>query len=152
MKPKTNKPKQRTAGKETAWKPALFSFGITLCIGVALVLLASLGAYFTSDPNRLIRPLAIVCAALTFLAGGYLAAKRRPDAPLAAGTANGLLLAAISLALSLLFRKTAAGYPAWASALLHAAMILFALLGAYLFVLRSKSKRARPRKRKRKHA
>ena len=142
--------KRASTASDHAWKPLLRTFAKTLCIGILLILAASLGSYFTSDPDRYIRPCAIVCAALTFFFGGVLAAKANPDSPLSAGTANGLLLSALSLALSLLFRKTAIGYPAWAAALLHGGMILLALLGAYLTVLRAK--RARPRKRRKKHA
>ena len=148
MKPAKTRQKRKAGAGAAPWKPALIVLGVSLTIGALLILLASLGAYFTSDPDRWIRPLAVGCAALTFLFGGFLAAKSRPETPLAAGAANGLLLSAVSLALSLLFRKTAAGYPAWVTALLHGGMILLALLGAYLAVLQAK----RPRRRKRRHS
>ncbi len=149
MKNKKSKSTKRGDATPSPWKPALFSLGVTVIVGILLILAASLIAYFTSDPNRYIRPIAVVCAALTFLVGGGIAAKKRPDASLAAGAANGLLLSAIFLALSLLFRHTAVGYPAWAAALLHGAMILLSLLGAYITVVRAKNTRPRKRRKKR---
>lgn len=150
MKTAERKPKKRTADPSAArWKPILSTIAKTVAVGVLLILAASLGVSFTSDPDRYIRPIAIVCAALTFFSGGFFAAKSNSEAPLGAGAINGLILSALTLALSLLFRKTAVGYPAWAAALLHGGMILLSLLGAYLTVLRGK--RAKPRKRRKKH-
>lgn len=132
------------------WKPALIALGISIGIGLILLLLASLIASLTPDPGRWIRPLAIAFSAVMYLLAGMVAAKFRPDAPLSAGSANGLLLSALSLALSLLFRKSATALPAWENALLHAGMILLALAGAYLYVFIRKN-RSNGRKRKRKH-
>ena len=145
-----NHQKAKKAAKTTlgGWKPAMFAFALSLFIGGALILLASFAANLTSDPGKWIRPLAILAAALTYLIAGAIAAKFRPDAPLAAGTVNGLVLSALSLVVSLLFRKTASPLPAYASALLHAGMILLSLLGAYLTVLKQKRT---PGKKKRKH-
>ncbi|MBE6529574.1 MAG: hypothetical protein E7680_03090 [Ruminococcaceae bacterium] len=130
------------------WKSVLLAFGIAAGIGAILILLASLIANLTPDPGRLIRPFAIVAASLTYLAAGMVAAGLRPDAPLAAGTVNGLVLSAVFLAISLFFRKSVSPLPVYATALLHAGMILLSLLGAYLFVLK---KAKQPRKKKRKH-
>ena len=142
---------KKKSGSQTngKWKAVLFTLAKTVGIGILLILAASLGAYFTSDPDHFIRPFAISCAALTFLFGGMLAAKDTPDSPLAAGAANGLLLSALSLIVSLFFHKAAVGYPVWAAALLHAGMIMFALLGAYLAVLKKKNSRPRRRKKRR---
>ena len=148
MKPTKARQKRRASATPAPWKPALLAFGLTLAIGAAWVLLASLGAYFTPDPDRYIRPFALPAAALTYLCGGYLAARVRPEAPLASGAANGLLLCALSLGLSLFFRGSAGGYPAWVAALLHGGMILLSLLGAFLAVRQAK----RPKKKKRRHA
>lgn len=139
--------KAKNSSLRPGWKAAAVALGLTLGVGAVILLLAALAASFTPDPGRLIRPLAIAAAGLTYLSAGMIAAKLRPDAPLAAGAINGLILAAISLAFSLLFRKSATAFPAYLTALLHAGMILLSLLGAYLYVLK---KRKQPRKKKRK--
>lgn len=139
--------KAKNSSLRPGWKATAVALGLTLGIGAVILLLAALAASFTPDPGRLIRPLAIAAAGLTYLFAGMIAAKLRPDAPLAAGAINGLILAAISLAFSLLFRKSATAFPAYLTALLHAGMILLSLLGAYLYVLK---KRKQPRKKKRK--
>ena len=151
MRTAERKSKRRNANPTAApWKPVLTALAKTAAVGILLILAASLGICFTSDPDRYIRPIAVVCAALTFLAGGFFAANSNSEAPLGAGAVNGLILSALTLALSLLFRKTAVGYPTWAVALMHGGMILLSLLGAYLTILHGK--RAKPRKRRKKHA
>ena len=140
--------KAKNSSVRSGWKSAALALGFSLGIGAVFILLAALAASFTPDPGRLIFPLAVAAAGLTYLFAGMIAAKLRPDAPLAAGAVNGLILAAISLALSLLFRKRATVFPAYVTALLHAGMILLSLLGAYLYVLK---KRKQPRRKKRKH-
>ena len=65
MKPTKARQKRRASASPAPWKPALLAFGSTLAIGAAWVLLASLGAYFTPDPDRYIRPFALSAAALT---------------------------------------------------------------------------------------
>lgn len=144
---RTGKTGKSNRPASAGWKAILIALGSSVGIGAILILTASAVAQFTPDPGRLILPLAIFAAALTYLFAGVIAAKLNPDAPLAFGTVNGLILSAISLALSLLFRKTASALPAYATALLHAGMILLSLLGAYLFVLRQR----KPKKKKRKH-
>ena len=147
---KSAKTKKKSANpSNNRWKIVAFTLAKTAGIGILLILAASLGAYFTSDPDRFIRPFAIVSVALTFLIGGMLAAKDNPESPLAAGTVNGLILSAILLVLSLFFKKAAVGYPVWAAALLHGGVILFSLLGAYLAVLRKKNLRPRRHKKRR---
>lgn len=143
----TKKENQNGSFFNTGWKRSWIAFGISVGIGALLILLAALAAKLTPDPGSWILPLAIVAAVLTYLAAGMVGAKLRPDAPLAAGTVNGLLLSALSLALSLLVRKTATALPAYATALLHAGMILLSLLGAYLSLLKGRKPKRKKRKR-----
>ena len=127
---------QETASPAEFPKKALRAFLVTLAIGAGLILLASLGAYFMPDPDPMIRPLAYAAAALTALLGGFAAGKLHGSAPAVCGLVNGLLLLALMLLLSLFFRSHASGYPAWASALLHAAVLALSFAGALLGVRR----------------
>lgn len=144
---RTKKVKSANNISPSGWKSTAVALGLSAAVGAVLILIAAALANFTPDPGRMIRPFAICAAGLTYLFAGVIAAKLRPDAPLAAGTVNGLILSALALLLSLLFRKTATAFPAYVTALLHAGMILLSLLGAYLFVLKKKKQ---PRKKKRK--
>ncbi len=147
-----NRTRTKKAGKTdrpagAGWKSGTLALALSAGAGAVLILIASAAANFTPDPGRMIRPLAVAAAALTYLFAGWIAAKLRPDAPLAAGTVNGLILSAISLALSLCFRKTATALPAYAAALIHAGMILLSLLGAYLYLLKERKPKKKKRKR-----
>ena len=141
-------PKGRASAK-SAQSDALLSkmtlrvFLITLAIGASLILVASIGAYFHPDPNRIIPPLALLSAALTAFFGGFTAGRLRAHAPVLHGLVNGLLLTALMLLLSLCFLSRSSHHTPLVSALLHAAVPLLSALGALLGGNRKEQKRMR---------
>lgn len=130
--------KKRTPAKSPATEGAIFTkqtfkaFLITLAIGAGLILTLSLGAYFHPDPDSIIRPLALIAAALTAFFGGFTAGKLRGGAPAICGLINGILLTAVMLLLSLCFRAYSSGYSQLVSTLIHAAVPVLSFAGALL--------------------
>ena len=116
---------------------------ITVAIGAALTLTASLVAYFYVDPDLLIRPLALLASALTALLGGFTAAKINRESALLCGFLNGGAFTCLAILLSLFFKAYASGYAAWISAILHAAFLLLSVLGACLGQKKAPKKRRR---------
>ena len=104
---------------------------ITLAASLILMLGGSLIAYFTPDPNALVRSLSLACAALSALIGGFAAVRIHRHAALLCGIFNGSLATALMMLLSLFFTSYASGYSAGVSAMLHAAFILFSVAGSF---------------------
>lgn len=125
---------------------ALQSLGVSLLLALLLLLACSLAAYFTADPNSLIRPLALLASALTAILGGFFAAKRHPQAPILSGVCNGLLLLTLMLLASLFFSPSASGDSLLVCLLLHTAFLLCSLLGALI------ASRAKPTKKKKRRS
>lgn len=137
--------KSARANDATALLPSklLQSFLFTLALGVALLLILSLIAYFCADPLSLIRPLALTGAALTALAGGFLTVRVNGHSALLCGLINGSLLTLLMLILSLFFGDVASGYSTPVSALLHIAFLLLSVAGAFLGLKKPHKKRKR---------
>lgn len=114
------------------------SAAITLGIGAALLLTASLAIYFYSDPILLIRPIGLLASALTAFLGGIVAIRVHKKAPLLCGLLNGCAVMVAMMILSLFFRSHASEYPTWIAALIHAAFPLLCVLGAMVGGKRSK--------------
>jgi putative membrane protein (TIGR04086 family) len=130
-RPSTRKRKKLSSPDQIP-KHALRSFGLTVAIGMGMILLSSLVAYFMPDPLSMILPLSYLAMALTALIGGFVAGRLHGVAPLIVGLINGMLLTALVLVVSLFFRSASNGYTAWFSALLHAAVLLLSFLGAFV--------------------
>ena len=112
---------------------------ITLGVSVALLLVLSLAAYFYTDPDQLIRPLGLGGAALASLIGGIAAVRIHGHSALICGLLNGCAFTVVLLVFSLFFRAHASGYSAGISCLLHAAVLLFSVAGAFLGLRRSQT-------------
>lgn len=130
------RPAQRNQPEEDS--PALWgkhltkSLLITLAASLILMLVGALVAYFTPDPNALVHPLSLSCAALSALIGGFAAVRIHKHSALLCGLLNGSLATALMMLFSLFFRGYSSGYSAGISAMLHAAFILFSVAGAFL--------------------
>ena len=123
------------------WLIPLRCLLFTLLFGAFWIVALAVGLSFLPDPGPMIRPLSLLVAGLTSLFGGFLAAKKSPQAPILSAAVNGLLLAALMLIGSLVLRKYGSGYPPYLAALLHAGIILLSPLGAIL----AKARRAKRR-------
>lgn len=110
-------------------------------VGLGLIFVLSLIAYFTSDPNQLTRPFGILASAITALVGGFAMTRQHRHSALLCGLIMGSLNTALMLLCSLALRSNAAGYSTGISLLLHVGFLLCSVVGAYLG--------ARPQKRKR---
>ena len=133
----SNRPKHpnQSNGTRTSGSPItdlLKSVLCTLGTGTALLLIASLIAYFTPDPARLIPALSLVASGLTALLGGIAAARIHKRGALICGLGNGALLMGVMILLSLFFTGEASGYGAWTSTALHVGWMLLSVLGAFL--------------------
>lgn len=113
-------------------KHLLKSFGMTLGVGLVLIVSASLIAYFMPDPNALIAPLGLAAAGLTAFLGGVIAVRIHGGGALLSGLFNGVLLMAVMMLLSLCFVRNSSGYSAGVSCLLHAGFLMLSVAGAYL--------------------
>lgn len=111
---------------------------ITLGIGMALTVITSLIAYFSADPNLLIRPLGLTAAAMTALIGGFVTIRLHGHSALLCGLFNGGMLTCAMILASLFLKAYASGYSTLVSTLLHTALILFSVAGAFLGMSRPK--------------
>ena len=116
---------------------------ITLAAGLGLLLVFSLIAYFYTDPNTLILPLALAGAGLTALIGGVVTVRIHGRSALICGLLIGCLLTSLMMLLSLFFTQEGAGYSTGTSCLLHAAIPVLSVTGAYLGLKKSAPKRRR---------
>lgn len=130
---KTHRRPKNSAKKEAAsaslFSLRLRSFFVTVLIAVGTILLASLGAYFTPDPDRFIALFSLFALALTAFLGGFFAGKKQ-GVPALSGSINALLLIALMLLLSLFFRGGTPRYDTGVSILLYVAILPVSVLGA----------------------
>ena len=117
---------------------------LTVAVGIALLLPASLLAYFYKDPTSLIPVCGLGASALTAFFGGMIAGRIHRHSLLTVGLLNGILITLLMLVLSLFFQKQSSHYPGWASALLHASFLILSAFGA----LTTPAKKAGRKKRK----
>lgn len=111
----------------------------TLAAGVILIVIASLCAYFSPDPDAVITPLAIAAAALTAFIGGLIAVRIHGGGALICGLLNGSVFMTVMMLLSLCFARYASGYSAGISCLLHAGFVLLSVVGGYVGNKKKKS-------------
>ena len=148
--PKKRHPKKATARRtEDAqiFSPSILlkSMLITLGVGIALLVMASLCAYFFNDPNQLILPLGLTASAMTAFIGGIVSIRMQGHSALLCGLCNGAAVCAVMILASLFFKSLSSGYSALVSAALHAGFLCLSVAGAYLGQKRGK----KPQKRRR---
>ena len=107
-------------------------------IGLLLIVIASLAAYFSPNPNTLIAPLAIAAAGLTAFIGGVIAVRIHGGGALVCGLLNGSVFMTLMMLLSLCFARYASGYSAGISCLLHAGFVLLSVAGGYVGIRKKK--------------
>ena len=122
------------------FRHALIGFLISLLATPLLLLICTLIAYFSPDPNLLILPLGITSAALCALIGGFSAARLHGHTALLCGLTNAILLTVFMLVLSLFFRSQASHYSTGISILLHSLIPLLSVTGAYFGLPKAKKR------------
>ncbi len=130
--------KETAEASSSLFYHALYGFLLSLPISLILMLISSLAAYFSPDPGALIAPLGVICALLTAFLGGFLGVYRHKHAALLCGVINASLLLALLLLLSLFFKDSATPYSVWIAILLHTALPVSSVTGAYLALPRNK--------------
>ncbi|MBE6589302.1 MAG: TIGR04086 family membrane protein [Ruminococcaceae bacterium] len=148
--PRIQSPKRQAAdsGSSSLFLHAAKGFLISILSSLILMLLASLAAYFSPDPGRLIPIQGILIAYLTSFIGGFSAVKLHGHSALLCGLITGCMLTALLLLLSLFFRGSATPYSTWISLLLHATLLLASPVGAYLALPRHAKKTAHRKHRR----
>ncbi len=109
-----------------------FGAGIGGVCAVICLFIAGAVCMFSSDPDSLISPLALISSALSFFLSGFAATKKRP-APLWCGTGAGGILTAVFFIISLFLSKGLSwGLPLTVGLLIRLSMIGVAVFGAMM--------------------
>ena len=99
--------------------------------GIALVSIVCLVAYSSPDPLSMIPAISLLALLPSNFLGGFVSAKRCGTSKMACGLTTAAMWCAVSLLGSLcLYAISPSGYSMWQILLLHAASILFSILGA----------------------
>ena len=126
----------------------LKSLFFSLLIGIGLLLVLSLGLYFSPNPTPFIAPLGIAAAGICAVFGGMIAKKQIGESPLMCGLLIGSAMNALMLLLSLFFRSRASGYSALYATVLHVSFFACSVAGAYLAARKKPQKRKLRKKRR----
>ncbi|MBE6600936.1 MAG: TIGR04086 family membrane protein [Ruminococcaceae bacterium] len=139
-----NTPKDTVDDSILSWISSLLkALVIALAVGLFLLTFTAAALCFTSNPDRLIRPTALIIAAVSAVAGGFAIGKIRRHAALFCGLLEGSLLTLVFLLGSLFFKSESSGYSTVISCLLHIGFLLCTVLGAMLGIRPPKRKRRR---------
>lgn len=130
----SKKSKQASPESEAAsfWKKVLLSYLLTLGVTLLLLLVCSLGAYFTPDPNALTLPMGLISSALSAFLGGIISIRIHRKNLLAVTLLNALLMNLGMILLSIPMTAYATGHTTLISILLHAGYLLLSPLGGLL--------------------
>ncbi len=132
---KNKKIKRKSPQNETTLdktlKSTLWSLLITACISIALLLLGTAAAYFTSDPTAFVDPVGYVAMGLSAFLGGFAASKLNKRAPYLTSVLTGAGFVLLSMLLSFVLpHSLASGMDIWTRLALHALSLAIFPLGA----------------------
>ena len=147
---KHKKHKRDTATNEGSFentlKNALYSLGISVGIGLALLLIGSGIALATSDPTSLIDPIGYVSVFITAFLGGFISSKLDKRTPYLSAIICGAGFVLLSMLISFAVPHTlASGMNIWARLGLHALTFATFPLGTLVSIKTSKPKRKKRR-------
>ncbi|MBQ8433068.1 MAG: TIGR04086 family membrane protein [Clostridia bacterium] len=138
--------KTPTGGMSGAFLPHILkSAGITVLLGLFLLLIGTLIAYFTADPAQWAAPLGWFASALTAFFGGWIAVRIHKSSALLCGLCNGLLMVALFFLCSLFGEYCPPVHSTTVSLLLRAGFLLLSILGAIV------GRNLHPPQKKRRH-
>ena len=133
-----------SGGVTSLLKSSLAGFGVSLLAGILLLLgLTALSLSF-DDPESLSSAMALGALFLSSLAGGFVALKMNGSEALLCGASVGALMNLALLVISLFVRDVASSdMGVLREILARGAVVLMAVLGAYLGTHRKKRRRGR---------
>lgn len=112
-------------------------------VGLLLLIAAALIAYFSSDPDRRILPLAFLASGLTAFLGGIAAVRIHGSGALLCGLLNGGVLMLLMMLASIFFIPYASGYRAGISCLLHVLFLCISVAGGFVGLKKRKNRKKR---------
>ena len=127
-------------------KASVWGILATFVSGLILISALSAVALANPDPSGLITPLSLLALFPSFFIGGFVTVKRVKDAPALCGVICGGFSAVCAMLIAMVLKVlTSSGFELWQSLLLHAAAVIFSVLGA----LAGNVKRVAKRKKRR---
>ena len=115
----------------TVLKCSLWGLLATFISGLILISALSAAALASSDPLSLITPLSLLALFPSAFIGGFVTAKKVKEAPVLCGIICGGLSVVCAMLVSIVLKGlTSSGFELWQSLLLHAAVVVFSVLGA----------------------
>jgi putative membrane protein (TIGR04086 family) len=130
----------------SALKGALWGLFATVACGLLLITVTTAVAYANPDPAQLISPMGLIALLPSAFAGGFTASKVTKSAPMLCGILAGGVTTLAAMLLSLILTDLpSSSYAFWQSAALHAAAILFTILGSFAGNIKKQPKTAKRR-------
>lgn len=126
------------------------SVGITLCIGLVLLLLSTVIAYAQADPAVLARPLALASLYASVLTGGYISAKSNERPFLCAAICGGGTILLLMMLSFIPFGKSDASPSPIIVLGLYTGVIAASMAGACLRLKKPQKRAAHHKTRRRK--
>lgn len=142
---KKNNSKSTKSSQRNTKNSILVCLIITLSISFVLLLVSSVVLSLTSDPDRFIGTVSLICCLLSSFFCGCVAKKKMSLSGIKSGFLMGGIFVGFLLLLSLFFRGGTAHYSPLTSGILYLFTFLLAPFGAFLS---GRQKKAPKRKRK----
>ena len=127
-------------------KASVLGIAATFVSGLVLISVFSAVALTSPDPSGLITPLSLLALLPSAFIGGVVTVKRVKDAPALCGIICGGLSTACAMLLSIVLKGlSSSGFELWQALLLHAAVVIFSVLGALAGNVKRVAKRGKRR-------
>ena len=127
-------------------KASALGIAATFVSGLVLISILSAVALTSPDPSGLITPLSLLALLPSAFIGGVVTVKRVKDAPALCGIICGGLSTACAMLLSIVLKGlSSSSFELWQTLLLHAAVVIFSVLGALAGNVKRVAKRGKRR-------
>lgn len=127
-------------------KASVLGIAATFVSGLVLISVFSAVALTSPDPSGLITPLSLLALLPSAFIGGVVTVKRVKDAPALCGIICGGLSTACAMLLSIVLKGlSSSSFELWQTLLLHAAVVIFSVLGALAGNVKRVAKRGKRR-------
>lgn len=126
------------------------ALGITLCVGMLLLLLSTAIAYAQPDPATLAKPLSLVSLYTSVLLGGYIAAKGA-ERPYISGAICGIGMALCLMLISFIpWGRSDSMLSPLIIATMHAGVVAASVVGAWMTMRQPRKRTSHHKSRRRK--